>query len=266
MTETRPSEVRPSDPSLVLDFAGEIFQVEPGETFIIGRQGQLALDDNPYLHRRFIVLSFRDGLWWVANTGTRLPVIVSDSHGLMRSVLAPGASLPIVFPEVLVTFTAGPTAYEIQIECAVDGFFTPAHRVDDIAGDTTVGPNRFTPSQRLLMLALAEPVLRRAGTGASEIPASADAARRLGWNLTRFNRKLDNVCDKLTTAGVKGLRGDSEDQATNRRAALVEYAVSTLLVRIDDLPLLDAERAANRRDVPASAPTGTVRVPSGRLT
>jgi hypothetical protein len=265
MTAIRPSDTRVGDPSLVLDFAGEIFQVVPDETFIIGRQGQLALDDNPYLHRRFIVLSFRDGLWWVANTGTRLPVIVSDSHGLMRSVLAPGASLPIVFPEVLLTFTAGPTAYEIQIECAVDGFFTPAHRVDDVAGDTTVGPSRFTPSQRLLMLALAEPVLRRAGTGASEIPASADAARRLGWNLTRFNRKLDNVCDKLTTAGVKGLRGDSEDQATNRRAALVEYAVSTLLVRIDDMPLLDAERAANRRDVSVSAPTGTVRVPSGRL-
>ncbi len=239
--------------TLTLDFAGEIFDLQPGETFTIGRQGQLALDDNPYLHRHFILLSFREGLWWVANTGTRLPVILSDANGLMRSTLAPGASLPIVFSQVLLTFTAGPTAYEIRIDCSVEGFLTPAHRVDVAGGDTTVGPDRFTPSQRLLILALSETVLRRAGTGASEIPASADAARRLGWNLTRFNRKLDNVCDKLSNAGVKGLRGDSEDQATNRRAALVEYAVSTLLVRIDDLPLLDAERAANQRQAAAAA-------------
>ncbi len=232
---------------LTIDFAGEIFQVQPEQTFTIGRTGDLALDDNPYLHRQFVAISFKDGLWWVANTGTRLPVIITDSHGLMRSMLAPGATLPVVFPEVLLTFTAGPTAYELRLECLVDGFFTPGHRVDDVGGETTVGPDRFTPSQRLLMLALAETVLRRAGTGASEIPASADAARRLGWNLTRFNRKLDNVCEKLTNAGVKGLRGDSEDQATNRRAALVEYAVSTLLVRIDDLALLDMERAANLR-------------------
>lgn len=230
-----------------MDFAGEVFDLRPGDVFTVGRQGDLALDDNPYLHRHFIVLSHREGLWWVANTGSRLSVTVSDTLGLMRSTMAPGGQLPIVFPEVLVTFTAGPTAYELRLECAVDGFRTPAHRVEGASGETTVGPNSFTPSQRLLMLALAEPVLRRAGTGASQIPPSADAARRLGWTITRFNRKLDNVCDKLTTAGVKGLRGDFEDQATNRRTALVEYAVSTLLVRIDDLPLLDMEQAANLR-------------------
>ena len=54
--------------------------------------------------------------------------------------------------------------------------------------------------------ALAEPVLRREGTGMSELPTSAAAAHRLGWSITRFNRKLDNVCDKLDQLGVSGMR------------------------------------------------------------
>lgn len=82
-------------------------------------------------------------------------------------------------------------------------------------------------------------MLRREGTGLSEIPSSADAARRLGWATTRFNRKLDNVCEKLDRIGVKGLRGGPGLLATNRRARLVEYAVASRLVTPADLPLLD---------------------------
>ncbi len=82
-------------------------------------------------------------------------------------------------------------------------------------------------------------MLRREGTALSEIPSSAQAARRLGWALTRFNRKLDNVCDKLDRLGVSGLRGGPGAHATNRRARLVEYAVSSRLVTAADLPLLD---------------------------
>ncbi|MGJ3403836.1 hypothetical protein [Glutamicibacter sp. Je.9.36] len=52
------------------------------------------------------------------------------------------------------------------------------------------------------------------------------AAARLGWGITKFNLKLDNVCDKLDKAGVAGLRGGPGKLATNRRARLVEHAVS----------------------------------------
>ena len=92
---------------------------------------------------------------------------------------------------------------------------------------------------RQLVLALAEPMLRREGTSLVEIPSSQAAADRLGWATTRFNRKLDNVCDKLDRMGVKGLRGGPGALATNRRARLVEYAVASRLVTPEDLPLLD---------------------------
>ena len=74
-----------------------------------------------------------------------------------------------------------------------------------------------------------------------EIPTSAKAAARLGWNITRFNRKLDNVCDKLDRAGVQGLRGGVRSYATNRRIRLVEYALAARLVTRADLALLDLE-------------------------
>lgn len=88
-----------------------------------------------------------------------------------------------------------------------------------------------------------DPGLPRAATAAS----SASAAARLGRPLTKFNRKLDNVCEKLDRVGVRGLRGGRvEGAASNRRTALVEHAVSTLMVTAEDLPLLDEEYAANQ--------------------
>ena len=60
--------------------------------------------------------------------------------------------------------------------------------------------------------------------------------------MTRFNRKLDNVCDRLARIGVGGLRGGQGRLASNRRARLVEFAVATRLVTRNDLYLLDAYR------------------------
>jgi hypothetical protein len=113
------------------------------------------------------------------------------------------------------------------------------------SGETTIGVVSLTESQKLLIVVLAEEVLRRNGTGASSIPSSAQAARRLGWSITKFNRKLDNVCDKFDQIGVSGMRGGSGRLASNRRVKLVEYAVASRLVTRSDLPLIDAEAELN---------------------
>jgi hypothetical protein len=88
----------------------------------------------------------------------------------------------------------------------------------------------------------------------SELPSSAAAAQRLGWSLTRFNRKLDNVCDKLDRQGVPGLRGGVAASATNRRVRLVEYAVASRLITRDDLPLLDDPALRGDADGVAAGP------------
>ena len=107
------------------------------------------------------------------------------------------------------------------------------------AGDTTIGATHLTPDQRRLIVALAEPRLRGDGRASVVLPSSADAAARLGWTITRFNRKLDNVCQKLQRLGVRGLHGDADRLASNRRSRLVEYAVATRLVSRADLAMLD---------------------------
>ena len=112
-------------------------------------------------------------------------------------------------------------------------------------GQTTVGVPKLTESQKVLIVVLAEQILRRDGTGSSAIPSSAQAAARLGWSLTKFNRKLDNVCDKLDRNGVRGLRGGPQQLAVNRRARLVEHAVASRIVSADQLPSLDEEHARN---------------------
>lgn len=231
--------------SAVVDFCGETYRVVEGNVLTIGREGDLAIDDNPYLHRRFLEVSSSGGLVWLANVGGSLSATVADEAGLMQAWLAPGARLPLVFARTIVWFTAGPTTYEFDVVLSESPFQpSPAEPME--VGATTVGRMALTPDQKLLIVALAEPVLRRGNRGAGTIPSSAVAAERLGWRLTKFNRKLDNVCEKLDKLGVPGLRGGAGKLATQRRARLVEYAVSSHLVSVDDLPLLDLDRAVER--------------------
>ncbi|WP_183097784.1 hypothetical protein [Nocardioides pelophilus] len=234
-------------PSISLDFAGEILTAEPGRDLTVGRSGDLEIDDNPYLHRDFLRFSHRDAMWWVANVGGRLAAYLTDANGLMRSTLAPGAQLPLVFPRTLITFAAGETLYELIVDVA-DTPYDPVRRPTSGAGTTTIIPGQFTESQLLAILALAEPVLRRSGSGAGEIPSTGQAAGRLGWSTKRFDKKIENVCDKLTAAGVRGLRGAGVRMASNRRLHLVEYAVSTLLVTPDDLALLDLPQTTSAEE------------------
>ncbi|MDP9800810.1 hypothetical protein J2S49_000886 [Arcanobacterium wilhelmae] len=231
-------------PSLEIDFAGEYYHVTPGQVFVIGRVGDLAIDDNPFLHRHFLELSYQDGLWWVANVGSRIAVTVAESSGQMQSWVGPGTRLPLVMQNMSLVFTAGPTTYEIDLTIPESVYQTTNTGKDEV-GQTTVGQVALTPSQKLLIVALAEPWLTRIGTGASDIPTSAAAAARLGWTQTKFNRKLDNVCDKLAGIGVRGLKSDSTGNATHRRSRLVEYAVASQLVVPDDVALLDKEYEAN---------------------
>jgi hypothetical protein len=223
---------------LKVEFCGEWYDVEPGTTFTIGRESDLTIDDNPYLHRTFLTLSENYGMWWLANVGQLLSATVSDGEGAVQAWLAPGAKLPIVFQRMHVIFSAGSTTYDFAIH-AEDDFFNTSLSAATVAGSTTMLPVALTRTQRQLIVALAENVLTQSVPGRGTIPTSAEAAARLGWSMTTFNRKLDNVCDKLDKVGVAGLRGGRGKLATNRRARLVEYAVATHLVGIEDVRLLD---------------------------
>jgi hypothetical protein len=223
---------------LRIEYCGEWSEVTAPGPFTIGRESDLSIDENPYLHRHFLSLYEDFGMWWIANIGNLLTATVTDSSGAVQAWLAPGAKLPVVFPLLHVMFSAGATTYDFTIHGGDEYFETSSVQLGS-GGTTTIMLVALTTSQRQLVVALAEHVLTQQIPGRGELPTSAEAAARLGWSMTTFNRKLDNVCDKLDKLGVAGLRGGKGKLATNRRARLVEYAVATHLVGTDDLPLLE---------------------------
>lgn len=226
---------------LRIEFAGEWFDVASPGPFTIGREGDLVVDENQYLHRRLLAFTHESGLWWLANVGQSIGVSLSTGDGVYQAVLGPGAKVPLVFPRLVLLFTAGPFTYELAAHSAQAAFHAAPVVADvDDPHQMTIGSVSLTPSQRLLVIALCEPLLRDGLVGQSQLPTSAQAAARLGWPLTTFNRKLDAVCDKLDREGVPGLRGGVGKLATNRRARLAEHAVLARLVTPQDLALLDA--------------------------
>ena len=220
-----------------IDFCGETASIAQ-QPFTIGRDADLVLDDNRHLHRQFLSIDQQQGVWLLANVGGQLTATVSDAGGRLEAFLAPGAVLPLVFEHTVVRFTAGPTTYEFSIVMPEPAFVAaPSEPTDE--GDTTVGRVAMTPDQLRLIVAIAEPALRGDGRAATTLPSNQQVAQRLGWRLTRVNRKLDNVCQKLAAQGIRGLHGAPGQLASNRRARLVEYALAVRMVSRDDLALLD---------------------------
>ena len=230
-----------ADAGLKILFCGQEFAATSGRRLTIGRSGDVEIDDNPYLHRRFLVVLEEGGLWWLSNVGSTLTATIADGEGLFQAWLAPGARIPLALSRMLVWFTAGPTTYDFEIVVDNPAFVAvgPDSADQDHCGETTVGRVSFTADQKLLMVALCESSLSRGYPGTSQIPSSAVAAARIGWTLTRFNRKLDNVCQKLADAGARGLHGGIGALASSRKSRLVEHALSTRLVTVHDLVLLD---------------------------
>ena len=98
----------------------------------------------------------------------------------------------------------------------------------DLEATTTAGSLPLNDEQRLLLVALCEPWLDDAAS--NELPTNRQIAARLGWTITKYNRKLDWLCQKYASAGVSGLRGSSDLLARDRRVRLVEHALDTGIV------------------------------------
>jgi hypothetical protein len=92
--------------------------------------------------------------------------------------------------------------------------------------------------QRLLVVALCEGRLTAPADRWAALPSNRSAALRLGWSLSKFNRKLDHLCEKLDRVGVPGGHGDLGLLAADRRRVLVEHALEVGLVTPADLALL----------------------------
>jgi hypothetical protein len=221
--------------ALRIEYCGEWHDLRPGEILTIGRDAGLVIDDNPELDDVLLEIVDENDMWWIVNTAASRRVQVSDPSGRVATELAPGGRVPIVFEPAHVVFAAGRTTYEFAVHGELP--YSASATSAELRSDRVELP-RLTPNQRLLLVVLCERSLRRPSNARGEFPTSAEAAMRLGWSLTAFNRKLDNVCDRLDRAGVAGVRGGRGNLATRRRVRLIEYALAARLVTVEDLALL----------------------------
>jgi hypothetical protein len=170
---------------------------------------------------------------------------IADADSRSNVVLAPGSEIALSFPNAIVRFRAGVTDYELSLrvpdrEDEEDDEDGDASWDDEFTDTIGLSDVPLTDEQRLLLLALAEPALRDPHNK-EELPANRAIARRLGWSITKFNRKLDNLCNRFTKLGVGGLRGSIDQLATDRRRRLVEHAIESALVSADQLDRLPPE-------------------------
>lgn len=231
--------------TMQVELAGETHLLQPGRLFTMGRTGDLVIDDTAFLRHQCLTLSFRDGLWWLANNGDGDEVTLTDPTGRLRSTIGPGNHLPLLLTALALTFSAGPYSYELNLTVESAPMELIERPARGQGAHSAISGTSFTASQLLVILAIAEPLLRRVGHGVWPVPTVAQASRRLGWTTTKFNRKVDNVCDKLDRAGVPGLKGAMGRQANGRRALLAEYAVNARIITSRHLPLLEEELAQN---------------------
>ncbi len=229
---------------LHIDFIGALTELSPGDQLSFGREAELIIDENPYLHRKLGLVHSRETTWWLTNTGSRIPMEVRDLETRSVLVVASGREVAITFPSSVVQFEAGGSKYELALTLdGADDGPEPWDTVDDDDDDdscATISLDQLplTDDQKRVLLILCEAPLRNPAADI-DIPPSRVGAQRLGWTLKAYGRKLDNVCDRLTRTGVRGLRGDQAGIAKDRRTVLAEYALAAGLVTADDLVLLE---------------------------
>jgi hypothetical protein len=237
-----------TDAQLYVDFIGEVTAVEPGSELTFGRQADLHIDDNRHLHRVLGRFWSRGDEWWLTNEGRSITIQIADADSRSSVQLAPGSEIALSFPNSILRFRAGVTDYEVAVRVPDRGAADvdeddddPFDADDADAGETiALGDIMLTDEQRLLLLALAEGPLRDPHSS-DELPTNRAVARRLGWSITKFNRKLDNLCNRFTKLGVGGLRGSIDQLATDRRRRLVEHAIESGLISREQLGRLPAE-------------------------
>lgn len=228
--------------NLIVDFAGEVHELGPDDELTFGRSARndLVIDeDNARLHRHFGRIYHRDGSWWLANTGRKLPITILDRASRSRITLTSGKETSVSFAESSVTFNAGSTSYEIMVDL-IDGSDPSIDASLDLTTTgLTIDHIPLSGDQRLLAVAMCELSLLNPHQPTA-LASNKAIAHRFGWSTTTFNRKLDRLCRKYADNGVPGLVGGPGQLASDRRRKLVEHLVGTGEITVEDLALLDS--------------------------
>lgn len=224
-------------------FIDELTVAEPEDVITFGRSGDIEIDEaNQYMHRVVGTFFSQDNVWWLANKSRHGQLTMVANTGKVTR-LPPDAVSALSEANGLVRFDAGPTSYELGwTRPGQDPLMPPVVDAQDEVAPadltTQFGVVSLNDEQRLLLTALAERRLTDSTSDPADLPANASVAHRLGWSGKKLDRKLDYLCARLASEGVRGLRGEKGFEAVDRRARLVDHAISSGMVKLGDVELL----------------------------
>lgn len=226
-------------PPLIITFESDRRLVAPGETCTFGRAADIDIDSaNRLLHRVLGRFFDRDGQWWLSNDGRSVAIVMTDLNSASYTHIVAGASTPLPFQLASLSFTAGRANYRMQVRNDAIDATSPTGEIAKLPvaeATLTTGALIFNEEQFELLVALS--TRRVDGPIASaDLPSNRKLAQQLGWSPSKLTRKLDNLCTKLTRAGVPGLQGSVADAAVDRRVQLANFVVEQGIVTRLDLP------------------------------
>jgi hypothetical protein len=221
---------------LVVEFCGDRRELFPGTSLLFGRGAELDIDSNPQLHRQLGQLLHRDGWWWLQNVGRSIPMRLADPSTGATTLLPSGTQAALTHRHTYVGFDVGITRYELTL--LQEGILELAGPELPLSSTRTnlVEELPLNTEQRQLLAALCESRLRDPASPLV-LPSNRSVAHRLGWPLTKLNRKLDWLCTRYARQGVAGLQSTG-GRATDRRRTLAEWVLTNGLITTSDLELL----------------------------
>jgi hypothetical protein len=238
---------------VLVAFDGKQWRISRGQLLTLGRSRacNVHFPDDEHLSRRAGSLIVLNDCVLIRNDSHHKPLVVRPPAGEDR-VVEPGAAITsLPFPVFSVVF-AGHSGSTVTVRVDARPLTPDADRRGDAAvtraPKTVTSPMALTRGQRLMLAALCEPLLVRAGPQA--VPATyAQMGRRLGRQPQYVRNVVKSLRESLSGHGIPGLTTHDEGiPHDDFRWALARWAVRTGVVSVEDLHDLPPEPEAGEDD------------------
>ncbi|MBO3753131.1 hypothetical protein J5X84_44470 [Streptosporangiaceae bacterium NEAU-GS5] len=240
---------------VLVTFNGDQWRMSRGQLLTLGRSRacDVLFPDDEHLSRRAGTLIVLNDCVLIRNDSHHKPLVVRPPTGEDRVVEPGAATTSLPFPIFKVVFAGrGGTTVTVRVDASsvTPGIDRRAGAATTRAPRTVTSPVALTRVQRLVLCALCEPLLVKAGPQA--VPATyAQIGRRLGRQPQYIRNVVKVLRENLSGHGVPGLTMDDEGIAHDDfRWALARWAVRTGVVSATDLHDLPPEPEADEDDVP----------------
>ena len=193
----------PPPPLRIDDLLGNRVILEAGQEAIVGRSGTFPVGtDDVFLHRSLFQVWYGGLGWMIANRGRHIPLDIEPrgSRSLTRIHLGPGAVTVMPAGPSAITFTTPDRHYEIHIDIPSTGISRPS-QLNTFDGDITHARHIPNDDQRIMLDALAAPLIKNPGANDGDLPTVKELAEQLGWTEKKTNQKIERLCQRLAQDG-----------------------------------------------------------------